>query len=126
MSKDTHTLNLILDGIWRRGDRDEESIKHIGHALAAIIAFGDWTKGVDYELPQNWFSELDHVNTWRRDNLRKQITPRWAKVMAMYERLGKEAFTEVVSESKFGFYPMSYLESSWLGYSSKDDLAKAG
>ena len=123
MRKETYTLEQILDGIWRRGDRDEESIKHIGHGLAAVIAFGDWTKGADYELPQNWFSELEHVNEYRRNNLRKQIKPRWAKVMELKDRVGPDTFREIVAESKYGFYPMSYLESSWLGYTTSDDLA---
>jgi hypothetical protein len=31
-------LEKTLDAIWRMGDRDECSIKHINHSLAAILA----------------------------------------------------------------------------------------
>ena len=41
-------LKATLDGIWAKGDRDECSVKHIGHGLAAIVTGGTWENCVDY------------------------------------------------------------------------------
>jgi hypothetical protein len=48
----TQQLYASLNEIYKLGDRDEMSIKHIGHGLAALVAFGDWQKGIDYNLPR--------------------------------------------------------------------------
>ena len=103
-------LENLLDQVWRAGDRDEMSIKHIGHALAAIITFDDWTKGDDYELPAWRENEADRIK------LRERISPIWQQIQEIKNAVGREDFTRVVEESKFGFYPMSYLESDWLSY----------
>lgn len=108
-------LENLLDEIWRSGDRDEMSIKHIGHALAAIIAFDDWTKGDDYELPDYLQYEADRVK------LRERITPIWEQIQQMKNEMGRADFTDLVEESKFGFYPMSYLESDWLSYAKQGE-----
>lgn len=106
-------LEQILDDIWRKGDRDEMSIKHIGHGVAALVAFGDWTKGADYNMPDYLETEAE------RKQLLKQIEPIWAQAKAMRYELGRDAFLEVVSNTKFGFYPTSYLESDWLPYAEE-------
>ena len=49
--EDVSAVNDLLNEIWRLGDKDEMSIKHIGHGLAALITWGDWKKGYDYNLP---------------------------------------------------------------------------
>lgn len=119
LSKETHYLDQTLDAIWRRGDRDEQSIKHIGHAVAAIVAFGNWRGAIDYTLPENWWSEDERVNEYRRDHLTKMIDPFWKKVTARHQKLGTEKFLELLQESKFGFYPLSYLEDDYLPYAKK-------
>lgn len=44
-------LQKILDEIWRMGDMDKCSIKHVNHALAAIICGHSWRDGAEYNLP---------------------------------------------------------------------------
>jgi hypothetical protein len=44
-------LGTILEKIWRLGDHDEMSIKHIGHGLAALVSGKDWQDALDYDLP---------------------------------------------------------------------------
>lgn len=108
-------LENLLDQIWRAGDRDEMSIKHIGHALAAIIAFDDWTKGDDYEMP----NYLEDKAAQKR--LAEFITPIWEQIQEMKNAVGREDFIKVVEQSKFGFYPMSYLEMEWLSYAKQGE-----
>ena len=103
-------LENLLDQVWRAGDRDEMSIKHIGHALAALITYDDWTKGDDYTMP-NYLDNEEAMTA-----LRNKISAIWQQIQEMKNEIGREDFTRVVEESKFGFYPMSYLESDWLSY----------
>jgi hypothetical protein len=49
--EDIDTLKTLLEKIWALGDRDEMSIKHIGHGLAALVTWQDWRDGLDYSLP---------------------------------------------------------------------------
>ena len=49
--EDVSAVNDLLNDIWRLGDKDEMSIKHIGHGLASLITWGDWSRGYDYSLP---------------------------------------------------------------------------
>ncbi|MHB2029824.1 MAG: hypothetical protein ACYCPT_13580, partial [Acidimicrobiales bacterium] len=46
-------LEKMLDAIWRMGDRDECSIKHVNHALAAVVCGHSWCDEDlgDYNLP---------------------------------------------------------------------------
>lgn len=103
-------LENLLDQVWRAGDRDEMSIKHIGHGLAALITYDDWTKGDDYTMPDY----LDNAEAMTA--LRNKITAIWQQVKEMKDAMGTEDFTELVSQTKFSFYPMQYLETKWLSY----------
>jgi hypothetical protein len=49
--EDIDALNTMLQNIWKMGDRDEMSIKHIGHGLASFVATGDSGNRLDYETP---------------------------------------------------------------------------
>ncbi len=51
VAQDAAKLNSMLDSIWRMGDGDECSIKHIGWATAALGAGLDWSDGLDYSRP---------------------------------------------------------------------------
>ena len=56
-----HRLKSMFDGIWRMGDRDECSLKHVNHAVAAIVCGKSWRDGVDYASPASTSSALE---TW--------------------------------------------------------------
>ena len=49
--EDIDALKTLLEKIWALGDRDEMSIKHIGHGLAALVSGRDWQDALDYDLP---------------------------------------------------------------------------
>ena len=115
MSRERHQLDQTLNAIWRRGDQDEMSIKHIGHGLAALIAYGDWRKGEDYEWPiyygANGWTDLQVENAYR--NLDQIISVKWARVAKYLEDWGKDKFVQVLEETSFGFYALSYLENDY-------------
>ena len=49
--EDIDALKTLLEEIWALGDKDEMSVKHIGHGLAALATYGTWKAALDYELP---------------------------------------------------------------------------
>lgn len=111
-------LNLILDSIWRSGDRDECSIKHVGHALAALMAGKTWREGMDY------FTPWGYPGTWTGDGFRdwtpKQIEAaeaklavKWEKVTRLRDEIGKRAFQDAVTASKYDFYATAYFVDYW-------------
>lgn len=118
MSRESHNLNQSLNAIWRRGDRDEMSIKHISHALAALVAFGDWRQGADYQYPIDYsehdWTELQFKNAYR--NLDEFLERRWARIVQYREEWGEAKFLETAYESNYGFYLQLYLESDYLPY----------
>ena len=119
MRKESYTLDQILDSIWRRSDQDEMGIKHIGHALAAMVAHNDWRKGDDYNYPDY----CDFENPIAKDNWKKQMDKflelKWGKVKVIQDKVGTADFISVIGDSKFDYYALSYLTSDWLSYYSK-------
>jgi len=101
-----HNLNQKLDVVWRLGDRDECSIKHIGHATAAMAAGRDWFDGVDYSTPWSGLTEV-HVNLARR------LERQWAKVTKVRDEIGAERFDQVMRQTKFDWYHAQNLEFHW-------------
>ena len=115
MKREIHNLNQSLDAIWRRGDRDEMSIKHIGPGLAALVAFGDWRKGEDYEYPiyygaEGW-SDLQVKNAYR--NLDDLLDQKWGRIAQYLDDWGKDKFLEVLEQSKFSFHALWYLDNDY-------------
>ena len=59
-------LGEWLRMIFRAGDQDETSWKHLGHGFAALVHFGDWKLAKDYERP--WMGSLPQsenaLNFW--------------------------------------------------------------
>lgn len=111
-------INSSCDAIWRMGDRDECSVKHVGHALAALTVGCDWSDGVDYGTP--WGEPVTfYQGEWREwpqstiDQRMKQLGAKWAKVVALRDALGTEAFAQAVTASKFGIYADSYRDLYW-------------
>lgn len=121
MLKEVKKLESRLDTIWRAGDRDECSIKHIGHALAALIAHNDWTKGDDYSLPNDYWTGDEEADRKLAEALREKISPMWAEIQQTKDELGLAKFVEIVKSSKFGYYPIDYLETDWLSYKAQYD-----
>lgn len=105
-------INASCDAIWRMGDRDECSVKHVGHALAALTMGRNWSDGVDYGSP--WGEPVTfYQGEWRIDQRMKHLGAKWAKVVALRDALGTEAFAQAVTASKFGTYADSYRDLYW-------------
>lgn len=92
-----HQLNQTLNGIWRMGDRDECSIKHVGFGLIAIAFDRPWTDAIDYDRP--WSSHTERPESWK-----KRLDAKWQKVVSLRERVGHEAWDAAVRDSEFSDY----------------------
>lgn len=120
IAQDAASMNAALDGIWRMGDRDECSVKHIGHATAALAAGKDWSEGVDYRTP--WATPVDPNPALEKaiDQRYAQLGKRWAKVQAKRDEWGTERFDEVMRETKFAWYHSQNLEIHWTKETTND------
>jgi hypothetical protein len=114
-------LNQMLNGIWRMGDRDECSIKHTGYGLIAIAFDRPWTDAVDYQRP--WDSDVDAPPSWHG-----RLDAKWAKVAALREKVGHDAWDAAVRDSDFQWYYQVRMDDAVQVYGiSPDDptLAKS-
>ena len=107
-----HRLNQQLNAIWRLGDKDECSIKHVGHGLAALIASGDWRNAVDYGEPWDNYPYGETLEIAKR---REFLAMRWGKVADTIERINDQdrLLKRLLPHSDFGFYVQAYLEMYW-------------
>ena len=104
-----HRLEQQFDAIWRIGDRDECSIKHIGHAMAALIVTGDWRKAVDYAEPWDYYP---HGETVELEMRRKRLAEKWGKVIDTVDRIDnlERVVERVLPQVKHSYYILAYLE----------------
>lgn len=124
MRKESYTLTQILNSIWRRGDQDEMSIKHIGHGLAALIAHNDWRKGDDYNYPDFLDSDSEPAIHYWKKAMDKFLELKWGKVVTIKDKVGDLEFMNVLAETQFSYHAFSYLNSDWLSYYNALDLDK--
>jgi hypothetical protein len=75
------SLEGWLSMIFRSGDQDETSWKHLGHAFAALVHFGDWQLAQDYERP--WMGSLPQMEG--------ALSHWWDKVAKIYNENPAEA-----------------------------------
>ena len=100
----TQQLYASLNEIYKLGDRDEMSIKHIGHGLAALVAFGDWQKGIDYNLPRERMTKP-------KLNL---LISYWLNVAELLEELTRAECLAVFESLDIAWYGAAYLD--WPDY----------
>jgi hypothetical protein len=118
-----HRLEQQFDAIWRLGDRDECSIKHIGHAMAALIVSGDWKKAVDYDAPWGALGDGDYFDAnyfesvygWSSATMRqkhRELFAKWDKVIDTVARIDniERVETRIMPLVKHSFYILAYLE----------------
>lgn len=100
-------IEQALLTIFRMGDRDEMSWKHLGHGLAALIAYGDWRKAVDYGLPGYEVNE-ERLAKW------------WELIRKHVEKIGEQGVLDWLPklEATRGefLYLNNYITTSWLPY----------
>ena len=105
-----HRFEQQFDAIWRLGDRDECSIKHIGHAMAALIVTGDWRDAVDYDTPWGYYP---YGQTLELEMKHKRLAEKWEKVLDTMNRIGNLERIEkrIMPITKHSFYILTYLEN---------------
>jgi hypothetical protein len=97
---DIDALKTLLEQIWALGDRDEMSIKHIGHGLAALVTWRDWRDGLDYDLPG-----MDLT-----DKQLEQLGEYWQGVTEFLHGVTREELISVFSYLPIAVYGAHYLE----------------
>jgi len=103
-----HRFEQQFDAIWRLGDRDECSIKHIGHAMAALMVTGDWRNAVDYDTPWGYYP---YGQTVELEMKHKRLAEKWAKVSETVARIDNldRIETRVMPLVAHSFYILAYL-----------------
>jgi hypothetical protein len=104
----TENLKTLLNEIWKLGDRDEMSIKHIGHGLAALVAFGDWQRAIDYDRPTANMTELKE----------KFLVNYWQLVKMNLEGFSRAEAIDIFESLDIAWYGAAYLE--WPEYEASE------
>ena len=103
-------VKWLID-IYKMGDRDECSLKHIGHGMAALLAFDDWKQAVDYERPTD--REFFRAEEVKLDAL-------WACVKKIVRQVGIQpiltALPRLANEYNELLYINNYLEFEHYTY----------
>lgn len=113
-------LARVLDGIWMLGDRDECSIKHIGHGTAALAHGKSWRDGVDYAtpwgIPGTWSSALEDFVIWPEHLVRskvRKLEAQWEKATRIRDEIGLDEFDAAMMLSKFSWYHGQFCQGYW-------------
>jgi hypothetical protein len=104
----TKQLTALLNEIWKLGDKDEMSIKHIGHGLAALVAWGDWKRAIDYDRP--------HYKMTKRSE--EMLEALWANVKKLLEGLTRDQCLALFESLEIAWYGYAYLE--WPDYAETE------
>jgi hypothetical protein len=103
-------LKRWLGDIWDLGDRDEQSWKHVGHGIAALLAHDNWKEAVDYNEPKY---EMTREELVKLDAL-------WACIYKIVKLAGKQkvlnTLPDLANEDSRFMYVNTYLDYDWLGY----------
>lgn len=103
-------VKWLID-IYKMGDRDECSLKHIGHGMAALLAFDDWKQAVDYNRPTD--REFFRAEEVKLDAL-------WACVKKIVRQVGIQsiltALPRLANEYNELLYINNYLEFDHYTY----------
>lgn len=111
---DIDALKTLLEQIWALGDRDEMSIKHIGHGLAAYVATGDSGNRADYETPG-----MDMT-----DKKLKKLESLWEQVEEFLYGVSREECLSVFEYLPIAVYGAIYLdETIWPEYADRNRKA---
>jgi hypothetical protein len=100
-------LTSKLDAIWRMGDRDECSIKHVAYGLACIELGLPFDDGLDYHRP--WAGDNEDLPATFLRNRELKLVDHWVKVQRVRDSIGPKRFHTVLQDSKFMSYKI-YLE----------------
>lgn len=107
--EDIDALNTLLQKIWRLGDRDEMSIKHIGHGLAALSTYGTWKAALDYEVPDMEMTEKKL----------EKLAEYWQQVKEFLHGVSREELVSVFGYLPIAVYGALYLDTHADYYKEK-------
>jgi hypothetical protein len=92
-------VKWLID-IYKMGDRDECSLKHIGHGMAALLAFDDWTQAVDYNRPTDrQFFRAEEV----------KLDALWACVKKIVRQVGIQSILSALPRLATEYNELSYI-----------------
>lgn len=115
--EDIDALKTLLEQIWALGDRDEMSVKHIGHGLAAYVATGDSGNRADYETP-----DMDMT-----DKKLKKLESLWRQVEEFLYGVSREECLAVFEYLPIAQYGAIYLdETIWPEYADRNKKTTHG
>ena len=98
-------LQERLDTIWRQGDRDEVSIKHVLYSIGAILAGRKWNEQIDYGYEMN---------------KKKKVIRSWEIVETMLDYWGLDTFSKAFYAGKFGQTGYGIPLPSFYSYDGRD------
>ena len=114
--RDMYALKMLLEDIWALGDKDEMSVKHIGHGLAAYVATGDSGNRADYETP-----DID-----MSDEKLEKLESIWEQVEEFLHGVSREECLAVFEYLPIAVYGAIYLdETIWPEYADRNRKATA-
>jgi hypothetical protein len=114
---DIDALNTLLNNIWKLGDKDEMSIKHIGHGLAAFVSTGDSGNRLDYETP-----DIDMT-----DKKLKKLENLWREVESVLYGISREECLAVFEYLPIAIYGAFYLDVEvWPEYAQRHTIPTLG
>jgi hypothetical protein len=102
--EDIDAVKTLLEEIWALGDRDEMSVKHIGHSLASLVATGDVLNAIDYNRPDMDMS----------DDKLDQLEEKWQHVSEWLHGVSREECLAVFEYLPIAQYGAIFLE--WKEY----------
>ncbi len=98
---DIDALKTLLEKIWALGDRDEMSIKHIGHGLAGLATYGTWKAALDYELPDMDMTDIQL----------ERLGEYWQQVKEFLHGVSREELLSVFKYLPIAVYGAIYLDT---------------
>jgi hypothetical protein len=106
---DIDALKTLLEKIWALGDKDEMSIKHIGHGLAGLATYGTHKAALDYELP----------NVEMTDRQLEALSEYWQQVKEFLHGVSREELVSVFEYLPIAVYGAIYLDTHADYYKEK-------
>jgi hypothetical protein len=102
-----NNLETLLNEIWKLGDRDEMSIKHVGHGLAALVALGDWQLAIDYDRPAEKLTNKKET----------ELANYWQLVKQNLDGMTRDECVSLFESLDIAWYGAAYLD--WPEYEEK-------
>ena len=113
----TQQFTALLNEIWKLGDHDEMSIKHIGHGLASFVATGDSGNRLDYETPDIEMS----------DKALEKLESLWRDVESVLYGVSREECLAVFEYLPIAIYGAFYLDVEvWPEYAQRHTIPTLG